>query len=459
MPGVLTVRVVLLATYEMGRQPFGLASPAAWLRQAGVAVTCQDLSRSRLDREAVLSADLVAFYVPMHTATRIAVEVAKHVKTLNPQARLAFYGLYAPMNAALLRELGAGAVFGGEFEASLLRLVQRLQAGTPDESQVEAPISLERQQFRVPDRRDLPPLPVYAQLRTGDRSRVVGYTEASRGCKHWCRHCPIVPVYEGRFRVVQREVVLQDIRQQVAAGAEHVTFGDPDFFNGVGHALPLVRELHREFPQLTYDVTIKTEHLLQHAQHLSTLRETGCVMVTSAVESVQDDVLRLLDKGHTREDFLAALALCRQAGICLNPTFVAFMPWVSLADYIDLLADIAAQGLVGHVAPIQLAMRLLIPDGSRLLELPELGPSLREFDADALSYRWEHPDPRMDALCAEALQLVQNGEAEGATRSDLFGRLWHAAHKAAQIPPPPIPAPAVTPPRAPVPYLDEPWYC
>ena len=453
------MRVVLLATYEMGRQPFGLASPAAWLRQAGVTVTCQDLSRSRLDREAVLSADLVAFYVPMHTATRIAVEVARHVKTLNPQARLAFYGLYAPMNSALLRELGAGAVFGGEFEGGLLRLVQRLQAGTPDESPVEAPISLERQQFRVPDRRGLPPLPVYAQLRTGDHSRVVGYTEASRGCKHLCRHCPIVPVYEGRFRVVQREVVLQDVRQQVAAGAEHVTFGDPDFFNGVGHALPLVRELHREFPQLTYDVTIKVEHLLRHAQHLPTLRETGCVMVTSAVESVQNDVLRLLDKGHTRQDFLAALALCRQAGICLNPTFVAFMPWVSLADYIDLLADIAAQGLIDHVAPIQLAMRLLIPDGSKLLELPELRPSLREFDADALSYRWEHPDPRMDALSAEAPQLVQNGEAEGASRPDLFGRLWHAAHKAAQIPAPPIPAPAVTPPRAPVPYLDEPWYC
>ena len=457
--GVASVRVVLLATYEMGRQPFGLASPAAWLRQAGMAVTCQDLSRSRLDREAVLGADLVAFYVPMHTATRIAVEVARHVKTLNPQAHLAFYGLYAPMNRALLRDLGAGAVFGGEFEAGLLRLAQRLQSNPQDAAQVENPISLERQRFRVPDRDGLPPLPVYAQLRTGDDARVVGYTEASRGCKHACRHCPIVPVYEGRFRVVQQDVVLQDIRQQVAAGAEHITFGDPDFFNGIGHALPLVQDLHREFPRLTYDVTIKIEHLLRHARRLPTLRDTGCVMVTSAVESVQDGVLRLLDKGHTREDFLHALALCRQAGICLNPTFVAFMPWVSLADYIDLLAVIAAQGLIDHVAPIQLAMRLLIPDGSKLLELPETRAPLREFDADALSYRWEHPDPRMDALCGEALQVVQSGEAEGACRADLFGRLWRAAHKAAQIPAPPLPAPVVAPPRTPVPYLDEPWYC
>ena len=453
------MRVVLLATYELGRQPFGLASPAAWLRQAGAAVTCQDLSRSRLDREATLAADLVAFYVPMHTATRIAVAVAKHVRTLNPRAHLAFYGLYAPMNRALLRELGACAVFGGEFEAGLLRLVQRLEANPERAEQLENPISLERQQFRVPDRRDLPPLPVYAQLRTGDHSRVVGYTEASRGCKHLCRHCPIVPVYEGRFRVVQSDVVMQDIRQQAAAGAEHITFGDPDFFNGPGHTLPLVRALHREFPQLTYDVTIKVEHLLRHAQELPTLRETGCVMVTSAVECVQDPVLRLLDKGHTRADFLQALGVCRQVGICLNPTFVAFMPWVSLADYVDLLGVIAEQGLIDHVAPIQLAMRLLIPDGSKLLDLPEMRPSLREFDADALSYRWEHPDPRMDSLCTEVLQLVQNGEAEGAARADLFRRLWHAAHKAAHIPAPQVPAPVVAPARSPVPYLDEPWYC
>ena len=454
------MRVVLLATYELGRQPFGLASPAAWLRQAGATVQCQDLSRSRLDREAILAADLVAFHIPMHTATRIAIPVAKHVKTLNPQAHLCFYGLYAPMNDRLLREVGAVTLLGGEFESGLLALVRSLQTNSaPAAQQPEDVVSLQRQRFQVPDRRDLPPLPVYAQLKIGKRSHVAGYTEASRGCKHLCRHCPIVPVYEGRFRIIQRDIVVEDIRCQVATGAEHVTFGDPDFFNGIGHALPLVHDLHREFPRLTYDVTIKIEHLLRHAEHLPTLRHTGCLMVTSAVESVQNGVLRLLGKGHTRQDFLQALALCRQAGICLNPTFVAFMPWVSLIDYIDLLAVVAAQGLIEQVAPIQLAMRLLIPNGSKLLDLPEMRPSLREFDADALSFRWEHPDVRMDGLCAEALQLVQSGEAENASRHEIFQRLWHAAHKAAQIPTPPVPAPVVSPARGPVPYLDEPWYC
>ena len=46
------LQVVLISTYELGRQPFGLASPAAWLRQAGARVTCLDLSVERLNEEA-----------------------------------------------------------------------------------------------------------------------------------------------------------------------------------------------------------------------------------------------------------------------------------------------------------------------------------------------------------------------------------------------------------------------
>jgi radical SAM superfamily enzyme YgiQ (UPF0313 family) len=455
------MRVVLISTYELGRQPFGLASPAAWLRQAGAVVMCQDLSQGRLHEEEIIEADLVAFYIPMHTATRIAVQVTERVKALNPRAHLCFYGLYAPMNEAYLRRLGADTILGGEFEAGLVHLVHRLQAGQGQPMEQPEPlVSLERQQFLVPDRRELPPLARYAQLVLGpDERRIVGYTEASRGCKHLCRHCPIVPVYEGRFRIVQRDVVLQDIRQQVAAGAEHITFGDPDFFNGIGHAIPLVHTLHREFPHLTYDVTMRIEHLLRHARHLPTLRDTGCVLVTSAVEAVQDSILERLAKGHTRQDFLDAVALCRRIGLPLNPTFVAFTPWTTLEDYIELLSLLAEQGLIEQVAPIQLAMRLLIPAGSKILELPDIHKVIEAFDDAALTYRWQHPDVRVDRLCDEALQLVQSGDAEGASRREIFTRLWEAAHKAAAMPTPPLPEPVVAPPSGPIPYLNEPWYC
>src|SRR5712692_1996251 len=335
------MKVVLISTYEMGRQPFGLASPAAWLKLAGAEVKCLDLSRELLDEEAVSAAQLVAFYIPMHTATRLAAKIAPRVRRLNPSAHLCFYGLYAPMNEAFLRGLGAQTILGGEFEPGLVSLLERLRAGRPV-PQTEPLISLDRLQFLTPDRSRLLPLGEYARLIAGDgRRRTVGYTEASRGCKHLCRHCPIVPVYQGRFRVVQQEVVLEDIRRQVAEGAQHITFGDPDFFNGVGHAMAIVHRLHEEFPGLTYDVTIKISHLLEHRRHLAALRETGCLFVTSAVESIDDRILERLDKGHTRADFFEVVRLCRAAGLTLTPTFVAFTPWTTIAGYRELLHVIA----------------------------------------------------------------------------------------------------------------------
>jgi radical SAM superfamily enzyme YgiQ (UPF0313 family) len=452
------MKVLLIAMYEMGRQPFGLASPAAWLERAGAEVRCLDLSRQPLAAAAVREAQLIALHVPMHTATRLAVQIAPRLRRLNPSAHLCFYGLYAPVNEPFLRSLGAATILGGEFEAGLVRLLESLRAGESG-PQSEPVISLERLRFIVPDRSGLPPLGEYARLITGDgKRRIVGYTEASRGCKHLCRHCPIVPVYDGHFRVVDRDVVLEDVRRQVAAGARHITFGDPDFFNGVGHAAAVVRRLHEEFPDVTYDVTIKIEHLLQHSAYLATLRDTGCLFVTSAVESIDDRVLALLNKGHTRQDFLEAVRLCRGAGLTLAPTFVTFTPWTTIEGYRELLALLAETGLVPNVAPIQLAIRLLIPAGSRLLTLPEVLAVVGEFDQAALSYRWVHPDPRMDRLCRAIQALVRRAEAAGASRSEIFRRIWGLAHEdVARAPAPPDASDRLN--RAAIPYINEPWYC
>ncbi len=455
------MKVVLVSTYDLGHQPFGLASPAAWLREAGASVTCIDLAVEPLDEQAVRSAALVAIYVPMHTATRLASALLPRVKALNPRAHLCFYGLYAPMNEAFLRGLGAQTILGGEFEAGLASLYTRLAAsgpGAPAERQSEPVVSFAKLQFRVPDRTGLPPLTGYAHLEPGDgERRTAGYTEASRGCKHLCRHCPVVPVYGGRFRIVQRDVVMEDIRRQVAAGARHITFGDPDFFNGVGHALRLIAALHDAFPHITYDATIKVEHLLDHARHLPTLAATGCLFVTTAVESVDDYLLRLLDKGHTRADFVRVARLARDAGLTLSPSFIPFTPWTSLNGYRDLLALVAELDLIDQVAPIQLAIRLLVPDGSLLLELAELAPFLDGYDAAALSHRWSHPDPKVDRLHGRVREIVAKGEARGTSRRKTFAQIWQAAHTACGAAAPALPRPQTDETR--VPRLSEPWYC
>jgi radical SAM superfamily enzyme YgiQ (UPF0313 family) len=455
------MNIVLISTYELGRQPFGLASPAAWLREQGARVTCLDLSREPLREDAVRAADLIAFYVPMHTATRLAVELLPVVGELNPRAHLCFYGLYAPVNEEYLRRLGVGTILGGEFEEGLASVAARLRAHGTVGAQAEAVVSLARQKFRVPDRRDFVPLEKYARLvMPGGEARTVGYTEASRGCKHLCRHCPIVPVYQGTFRIVNLEIVLEDIRQQVAAGAQHISFGDPDFFNGIGHAIPLVEALHREFPRLTYDVIIKVEHLLKHRDCIAKLREDGCLFVTSAVESVDDAVLEKLDKHHTRADFLRVVELFREAGLVLQPTFVPFTPWTTLESYCGLLQVIRGHDLIENVAPIQLAIRLLIPAGSRLLELEGIRETVEPFDEAALVYPWKNVDARVDQLCEELQLIVHAGEKMDRSRARIFERIEEAAYTAAGVRhgegTAALPILAA---RAAIPYLNEPWYC
>jgi radical SAM superfamily enzyme YgiQ (UPF0313 family) len=436
------MKVVLLSTYDLGHQPFGLASPRAWLIRDGHSVTCVDLAVERLPEPVIREADVVAFHLPMHTATRMALPLIGRVRKWNPTARIACYGLYAPLQEELLRSLGVDAILGGEFEQALCDFVNG--AATKR-------ISLDRLKFLTPDRAGLPDLSRYSKLRQGDGARLVAYTEASRGCKHLCRHCPIVPVYNGQFRIVQRETVLADIRAQVAAGATHVSFGDPDFFNGPKHAADLVRAMHGEFPEVTYDAIIKIEHLLKHRDLLETLRETGCVLITSAVESLDDAVLEKLRKNHTRADFLEVVDLTRRAGLALQPTFIAFTPWTTLESYRDLLRVLKDLDLVDHVAPVQLALRLLITPGSRLLELDEIRNLVGPLDPVSLVYPWVHQDPKVDDLSRFVFHIAHLHAKRG--RREQFLEIWRAAQNE------PLEENFALLPRAAIPYLDEPWYC
>jgi radical SAM superfamily enzyme YgiQ (UPF0313 family) len=436
-----TVRVLLISTYDLGRQPLGLASPAAWLRNEGIQVDCVDTSRDTLTDGQIGEAELIAFYLPMHTATRLAAPLIARAGRVNSSARLAAYGLYAPLNASWLREQGV-VVLGADAEADLVQLARGAQSQEP---RAESP-----RRFLQPDREGLPPLSRYASLQMPDGSRrVVGSTDATRGCKHSCRHCPIVPVYGGTFRAIPIDIVTDDVRAQVAAGAQHISFGDPDFFNGPTHARRLVEAVAKEFPRLTYDVTIKIEHILRHADMLGLLRETGCLLITSAVESVDDEVLLKLRKGHTRADFIEAVGACKQAGVTLAPTFVPFTPWTTIDGYIDLLEQLDALELAEGVAPIQLAIRLLVTAESKLLELPEVRDLVDPFDAKSLTFPWRHPDPRVDDLQRAVMQVVSG--AAHASRGDTFDRILALASGSGDRP--------ARVKRAMPPYMTEGWYC
>lgn len=457
--------ILLLACYELGHQPLSLAWPLAFLREKGVVVTAVDLSTSPFPQAVAKEAGLVAIAVPMHTALRLGVQAAAQVRAVNPQAHICFYGLYAWLNREYLLAEVADSVIGGEYEEPLAGLVSALseEAGFDRLSQLvpglttahqETTPHIARLKFPVPDRRDLPLLNQYARYMHNGSTKLAGYVEASRGCLHTCRHCPVVPVYNGRFFIVPLETVLADIRQQVVAGARHVSFGDPDFLNGPGYALKITRALHAEFPGLTFDFTTKVEHILKHRTLFAEFRELGCSFVISAFESTSDRVLARLEKGHTAADMEAALEILAGAGIHVQPTWVPFTPWTTLADTIEMLAWIRAHNLIQHVPLVQLSVRLLVPPESALLDHPDVADWCGPLDAANFTYRWQHSDERMERLQQEVARLAENGSDDAFAA---FAAVEKVAYELDGRSPPP--QPLLTPYQPAPPRLTEDWFC
>ena len=491
--------ILLISCYELGHQPLSLAWPLAALRAAGLDAATADLAVEEFPAEKASTADLIAIAVPMHTALRIGVDAAHKARQLNPDAHICFFGLYAWLNRGYLLQSGNGAcaiadsVAAGEVETVLVALAKTVAAGEPvtdlpglTTQRSESTPHLARPSLPLPDRTSLPSLDQYAHYVPGHTdesgSQVngkstapaepvaypAGYVEASRGCLHTCRHCPVVPVYNGRFFVVPVDTVLADVAQQVEQGARHITFGDPDFLNGPGHARKVAQALHDAFPHLSFDFTAKVEHLLKHRRLLPELAQNGASFVVSAFESTSDRVLARLQKGHTRRQMEEAIAVVNEAGLSIQPTWMPFTPWTSLDDYLDMLSWIRNQGLIPHVPAVQLSIRMLVPPGSALLS----GDDAREWrgtlDEANFTFRWLHPDPRMDKLQQRVAGIAEvAGQAESEASPDansetanpfaVFHKIDTASHQAAGLQPPHQPALSPHIPRPP--RLTEHWFC
>jgi len=447
--------ILLVSCYEPGHQPLALASATASLRRAGFAPACLDLAVEELDEPArarLRAARLVAISAPMHTALAIGRRLAARVRADNPGAHLCFFGMYAALNRGLLRQ--ADSVLGPDCEQDLVALAQALDA----KAAVPPPTGrTPRLALLEPARDGLPALDRYARLQVGDERRLAGHVEATRGCKHLCRHCPIPPVYGGHFTAVPQEIVLADAGRQIADGARHIDFGDPDFLNGPRHAIDIARALHAAHPEVTFSFTAKVEHILKERALFPELGALGCVFVVSAVESLSDEVLRILDKGHTARDVPEALAVARAARISLRPTFVPFTPWTSLADYLELCRFIRAQGLEREVDPVQLAIRLLVPPGSLLLERAEMRAHLGALDAEGLGYAWTHPDPRVDALERQVSALVEEAARIEEEPARTFARVHALAAEACGVEEEKVARRLLRGP--PPPRLTERWFC
>jgi radical SAM superfamily enzyme YgiQ (UPF0313 family) len=351
---------------------------------------------------------------------RLGADVARQVRNLNPDAHICFYGLYAWLNADFLLNSQNGenaladSVLSGEIEEAMGELVTALQSrsgiagiyGVKTQETLIKPV-MDRVTFPIPDRKSLPPLEKYAKFSANGTQELAGYTETTRGCLHTCTHCPVVPVYNGRFFAVPVDIILDDIRNQVKLGARHITFGDPDFLNGPGHSLKIAHALDHEFPGLTFNFTAKVEHIIEKPEVIQELSSLGAAFMVSAFESINDRVLERLQKGHSAADLDIALEILKEATLPIEPTWVPFTPWSTLEGYLKLLTWIEERDLVANIPAVQLSIRLLVPPKSRLLDEPDASKWLGELDKSNFTYQWRHSDPRMDDLHEQVNGLAE----------------------------------------------------
>ncbi len=457
--------VLLVSCYELGHQPLNLAFPNAYLRESGYSPRVVDTSVDALTDQDMLDARLIAFSVPMHTALRLGTQLAERARRVNPEVLICFYGLYAWLNADYLLKGHADFVIGGEFEQPLVDLCRAVEQGIWSKPiigvsgrEFRAAPSIQRTSFPLPLRETLPELQSYAHLLRDGQAIRAGYTETTRGCHHTCLHCPVVPVYHGRFFAIPREVVMADIRQQVLQGAGHITFGDPDFLNGPTHSLRICRELHAEFPHVTFDMTTRIEHILEHRDLMPEFGQLGCVFAVSAVESVSETILERIDKGHTKQDIVEALKVLDAAGIAMRPSLLPFTPWTTLDDYLELLTFIQEYDLIENVDPVHLSIRLLVPPGSALLERAETVDWLGELDEAGFTYRWANPDPRLDELQLAVARTVEAADRDDLEPRETFERIKELAWGMAGLTSPAISSVPQGTWRRP-PRLTESWFC
>jgi len=459
------VRVLLLSTYELGAQPLGIAGPAAALAAAGHEVRTCDLAVEPWPTEHVAWAEAVACSVPMHTALRLGRAAIERLRRERPRLPVAFHGLYAPaaVHAGLLED--GDVALGGEVDGGLVAWLDALARGTKPPGGLVLELGRPRPPLAGPPpaRAGLPGLASYAVLVDGGERRLAASVEASRGCNHRCRHCPVPVVYGGRSRALALDRVLADVEAVVAAGAGHLRFADPDFLNRPAHALAVARAVHERWPDLGFDITAKVSHLLEQPEALAELVSLGLRFVISAFESTSERVLARLHKGHRPADLGTAVALARSLGVEIRPSLLPFTPWTTRDDVVDLFDFVAAHDLVPNVDPVQLAIRLLLPPGSLLLEDPdpELAACLQGFEPDALGVRWRSADPLLDELQAALSARAEEAGARGEAAEDAYAALRCLAFETLgrKDPGPPPLAVAPGPPAERRPRLTEAWFC
>ena len=387
------MKILLLSFYDLGKQPKIISELYKKLDNGSNQIDIVDYSIE--EKNLTLdNYDVLGIYASMHTASVLAEQYLRDRKLPN---KLFVFGLYANVFSEMFSNFQSIHSFDSDELESLL------------EVQLNPNYSFKHS---VPDRTILPSITDYSHIVDGSNNLIAGSVETTYGCKHECTHCPVPIEFKGMFKTFGTEKIITDVTNQVEEGAKHISFNDPDFFNGPKHALKILQLLNEKHPSITYDSTIKVEHILKYPDYFQELKNLNMLFVISAFETTNDHVLNILQKNHSFNDLNKAVELSLENNIDIRPTWMPFSPWTEQNDLISIIKLIENYKLRETVDPIQLTIKLLVPKNSLILKRPEMKEYLLDYDPASFSYAWQYKFPNIDNIQNELFTYVLQHESE-----------------------------------------------
>ena len=383
------MKILLTSFYDLGKQPKIIAEIVDRYNSSEIDFDFFDFSveDQNIDLE---NYDVLGIYAPMHTATILSIEYIKDKKLPN---KMFTFGLYG----SVLEDFNSSIRYIKDIESDELSLFLEIN----DDHQ----FSLKN---NIPNRQIFPDISNYAHLVDGSNNLIAGSVETTYGCKHSCTHCPVPISFNGSFKTYSLEKIVSDVENQVKQGAKHISFNDPDFFNGPIHALKILESLNEKFPSITYDSTIKVEHIIKYKKYFKELSSLNMVFVISAFETTNDLVLSILEKNHTSHDLNNSIEISQDFGIDIRPTWMPFSPWTELNDLSNIVKLIEKYELRETVDPIQLTIKLLIPKHSLIIKKPEINKYLGNYEKNSLSFKWEYENNDVEKLQSSLFDFILN---------------------------------------------------
>ena len=383
------MKILLTSFYDLGKQPKIIAEIVDRYNSSEIDFDFFDFSveDQNIDLE---NYDVLGIYAPMHTATILSIEYIKDKKLPN---KMFTFGLYG----SVLEDFNSSIRYIKDIESDELALFLEIN----DDHQ----FSLKN---NIPNRQIFPDISNYAHLVDGSNNLIAGSVETTYGCKHSCTHCPVPISFNGSFKTYSLEKIVSDVENQVKQGAKHISFNDPDFFNGPIHALKILESLNEKFPSITYDSTIKVEHIIKYKKYFKELSSLNMVFVISAFETTNDLVLSILEKNHTSHDLNNSIEISQDFGIDIRPTWMPFSPWTELKDLSNIVKLIEKYELRETVDPIQLTIKLLIPKHSLIIKKPEINKYLGNYEKNSLSFKWKYENNDVEKLQSSLFDFILN---------------------------------------------------